>query len=65
MMPAVTMAPVGMVVASGAPMADDTRAMHGQHPAAAFSSDKGGSFRAATFSFSLLKFSSDQKLNAP
>ena len=42
-MSAVMMAPVGMVVAHGAMMANDTRAMHGQHPAAASSSDKGGS----------------------
>jgi hypothetical protein len=43
MMPAVMMAPVGMGMARAAMMANDTRAMHGQYPAAATSSDKGGS----------------------
>ena len=43
-MPAVMMAPVDTVVmARGAMVTDDARTMHGQHPAAASSSDKGGS----------------------
>lgn len=43
-MPAVMMAPVDTVVMSrGTMVTDEARAMHGQHPAAAFSSDKGGS----------------------
>lgn len=43
-MPAVMMAPVDTVVMSrGTMVTDDARAMHGQHPAAASSSDKGGS----------------------
>ena len=40
-MPAMMVAPVDTVMACGAMMADDARAMHGQHPAAASSSDKG------------------------
>src|ERR1700729_4065392 len=43
-MPAVMVAPVNTVVMTrGAMVTDDARAMHGQHPAAASSSDKGGS----------------------
>ena len=42
-MPAVMMAPVDAVVMSrGTMVTDDARAMHGQHPAATSSSDKGG-----------------------
>src|SRR6202012_3797319 len=44
MMPAMVEAPVREVImALDAMMADDTRAMDGQHPVAASSSDKGGS----------------------
>ena len=43
-MPAVMVAPVNTVVMTrGAMVTDDARAMHGQHPAAASSNDKGGS----------------------
>src|ERR1700689_4989121 len=42
MMSAVMGMPMDTVVASGAMMTDDARAMHGQHPAATSSSDKGG-----------------------
>src|SRR5580693_5415932 len=42
-MSAVMVAPVTMVMPRGPMVADDARAMHGQHPAAASSSDKGGS----------------------
>jgi len=40
MMPAVIVAPGDVVIARGAMMTDDARAMHGQHPAAASSTDK-------------------------
>jgi hypothetical protein len=44
MKPAMMEAPVhAVVMALDAMMADDARAMHGQHPMAASSSDKGGS----------------------
>src|SRR6202012_833637 len=44
MMPAMVEAPVrAVIMALDAMMADDARAMHGQHPVAASSSDKGGS----------------------
>src|SRR5579872_184202 len=43
-MPAMMEAPVrAVIVALDAMMADDARAVHGQHPVAASSSDKGGS----------------------
>ena len=43
-MPAVMVAPVNTVVMTrGAMVTDDARTMHGQHPAAASSNDKGGS----------------------
>ncbi len=42
-MPAVMVAPVATVMSRGAVMADDARTMHGQNPAAASSSNKGGS----------------------
>jgi hypothetical protein len=42
MMSAVMAPPVDSVVVRGAMMADDARAIHGQNPAAATSSDKGG-----------------------
>jgi len=41
-MSAMMMAPMDTMVAYGAMMTDDARAMHGQHPVAASSSDKGG-----------------------
>jgi len=41
-MSAVMGMPMDTMVASGAMMTDDARAMHGQHPAATSSSDKGG-----------------------
>lgn len=41
-MTAVMVAPVDPVVARGAMMASDARAMHGHHPAAASSTDKDG-----------------------
>lgn len=42
-MSAVMVAPVTMVMPRGPMVADDARAMHGQHPAATSSSDKDGS----------------------
>ena len=42
MMSAVMVPPMDSIVARGPMMTDDARAMHGQHPAAASSSDKGG-----------------------
>jgi hypothetical protein len=42
-MPAVMVAPVDTIVSRGAMATDDARTMHGQHPAAASTSDKGGS----------------------
>jgi hypothetical protein len=42
-MPAVMVAPVDTIVSRGAMVTDDARTMHGQHPAAASTSDKGGS----------------------
>jgi hypothetical protein len=42
-MPAVMVAPVDTIVSRGAMVTDDARTMHGQHPAAASASDKGGS----------------------
>lgn len=41
-MSAVMVAPVDAMMARGAMMADDTRTMHRQHPAAASTSDEGG-----------------------
>lgn len=41
-MSAVMVAPMDTMVAGGAMMTDDARAVHGQHPVAPSSSDKGG-----------------------
>ena len=41
-MSAVMVAPMDTMVACGAMVADDARAMHGHHPAAASAGDKGG-----------------------
>ena len=43
-MPAMMVAPVDAVVMAFGAIADDARAMHSQHPAAASSSDKGGNW---------------------
>ena len=42
-MSAVMVVPVATVMSRGPMVADDARTMHGQHPAAASTSDKGGS----------------------